>query len=299
MRACRDIGLRAFVGRCQMDRNAPAAYCEADAKTSCEQTRELIAYTAELCPDALVQPILTPRFALCCTPELLSGIADIAREHPESTSQLTVRIQTHISENKTEIATTLDLFPEASSYTNVYDRFGLVSDRTVLAHAIHLGEEEIDTLVERRCGVSHCPTSNLGLRSGFFCLDHMLARGVNVGLGTDVSAGYSLSMQQAVRDASTVSKILAMHDSVEPRVSFSALFYLATLGGAHVCGLQSRIGSFDVGKEFDAIRVNSGDPNITEPLERRFWRWLVCGDEREIEATFVRGVRVWCASDLL
>ncbi|WFD35762.1 guanine deaminase [Malassezia cuniculi] len=246
LRACKDAGFRAFVGRCQMDRNAPDTYREADAKTSCAHTRELIEYSKSLSPDGLVQPILTPRFAICCTPELLSGIADIAKEQPD------LRIQTHLSENADEISTTMELFPHAKSYTDV----------------------------------------NLWLRSGLFPLERMLERGVKLGLGTDVSAGHSVSMQQAICDAITVSKVISMQTMQEPRVSLSALFYLATLGGAHVCGLEDRIGSFQVGKEFDALCVQTGLLGAAESLERRFWRWLVCGDDREIKRVFVRGVHI-------
>ena len=281
MDACRESGIRAFVGRCQMDRNVPSSYCEKDASTSCQDTRELIVYAAQYGPESIVQPILTPRFALCCTRDMLSGIATISREEPH------LRIQTHLSENASEIAATMALFPEASSYTDVYDRFGLATDRTIFAHAIHLTEEEINTLVARKCGVSHCPTSNLGLRSGLFRLKHMLDKGVALGLGTDVSAGYTVSMQQAIRDAITVSKVISMQSDEESHISLNTLFYLATLGGAHVCGLQDRIGSLEVGKEFDALHVEGGAGGS---LESRFWRWLVCGDDREIKSRFVRGV---------
>lgn len=280
---CHSAGIRAFVGRCQMDRNSPDMYRENDAATSCRDTRELISYAARYGPNSIVHPILTPRFALCCTPDMLTGIAQIAHETPN------LRIQTHLSENAGEIASTMQLFPEASSYTDVYDRFGLATDRTIFAHAIHLSEAEIDMLVSRKCGVSHCPTSNLCLRSGLFHLEHMLDRGVVLGLGTDVSAGYSVSMQQAVRDAITVSKVISMQRAQEPRITLSTIFYLATLGGAQVCGLYHRVGSLDVGKEFDALRVET---NKSGSLDSRFWCWLMCGDDRDIKATFVRGVKV-------
>jgi guanine deaminase len=89
-------------------------------------------------------------------------------------------IQTHISENRNEVRYTLELFPEATSYADVYDKHGLLGPRTILAHAIHLEEDEIDLLEERNAGVSHCPTSNFNLRSGVCPVGKLIDRGIKV-----------------------------------------------------------------------------------------------------------------------
>lgn len=124
-----------------------------------------------------------------------------------------VRIQTHLSENEGEISFTKKLFPFAKSYTHVYDHYALLGPRTILAHAIHLDDDEMELIRKKRCGVSHCPTSNFNLRSGTSRVGEMLNKGIKVGLGTDVSGGFGLSMLTAIREASVVAKVLALATS--------------------------------------------------------------------------------------
>ncbi|KAK0546127.1 hypothetical protein OC846_005407 [Tilletia horrida] len=288
--------------------------------------------------DALVQPILTPRFAISCSDALLAGIGAIATKDPS------LRIQTHLSENPSEIEFTRSLFPFADSYTHVYDHFSLLTDRTILAHAVHLTDPEIQLLKQRKCGVSHCPTSNLNLRSGASPVGELLKNGIKVGLGTDVSGGFGIGMLSAVREASVVAKVIDFsrrgdtpsatpgEKSAEPNgvvaapgaetikrdltrgpLPIATLFYLATMGGAELCALEDRIGSLKVGKEFDALLVKtvpaeapfkSGhNPNMwredDDTLLQVFEKWLFCGDDREIGSVFVRGRVVAGASPLL
>lgn len=238
---------------------------------------------------ALVQPILTPRFAISCTDELLAELSKIYARNPD------LRLQTHLSESTGEIEFTKELFPFAPNYTKVYDHFKLLSDRTVLAHCVHLSAEELELIKLRGSGISHCPTSNLNLRSGVTKVGEMLNAGVKVGLGTDVSGGFGVSMLNAVREASVVAKVLnftqkeiemvrrasqsnghasnrqhrhcadvralaasssSTFDFTSKPLSIATLFYLATLGGAHVASVADRTGSLEVGKEFDALRVS-------------------------------------------
>ncbi|KAK0559331.1 hypothetical protein OC844_004483 [Tilletia horrida] len=274
---------------------------------------------------ALVQPILTPRFAISCSDALLAGIGAIVTKDPS------LRIQTHLSENPSEIEFTRSLFPFASSYTHVYDHFSLLTDRTILAHAVHLTQEEMLLLKERKCGVSHCPTSNLNLRSGASPIAELLTLGIKVGLGTDVSGGFGIGMLSAVREASVVAKVIdfsrrrvdaeteaevdghteaateaaaaGKRDLTKGPLPIATLLYLATKGGAELCAMEDRIGSLEVGKDFDALLVRtlsanapfrSGqNPNMwredDDTLLDVFEKWLFCGDDREIASVFVRG----------
>ncbi|KDN39078.1 hypothetical protein K437DRAFT_14574 [Tilletiaria anomala UBC 951] len=273
--------------------------------------------------NALVQPILTPRFAIACTDALLSAIAALQARDP------TLRIQTHLSENPSEISFTKELFPFAENYTAVYDHFALLTPRTILAHAIHLEDEEMELIAKRGCGVSHCPTSNLNIRSGCSRIGEMLNRGIKVGLGTDVSGGFGLSMLSAIRDASVVAKVLAMgpsaasnsataggpkegtatvaHDFTKGPLPIATLLFLATLGGAQVCAMDNRIGSLAPGKDFDALLIRTtstwsdqrgytGCPGMyIEPedeLPQILEKLLFTGDDRSIAQVFVRGRRV-------
>lgn len=486
---CNERGQRAFVGKCQMDRNSPIDYIEKNASQSIEDTKEFVRFTRSLRPygqppdvsspsmspadlhstspemdasiarlsatmdemmsptsskppseaggspsttkvapavksqpapsraslpvvrnpssssirsaresgtstpsrqrerelnNALVQPILTPRFAISCTDAMLTGISALLSRDP------TLRVQTHLSENEGEITFTKQLFPFAKNYTSVYDHYSLLGPRTILAHAVHLDSEELAIIKKRKCGVSHCPTSNLNLRSGASRVGEMLNMGIKVGLGTDVSGGFGLGMLSAIREASVVAKVLAFqraqaesrakeeHDALtatapptseqaaqnaqqplagaavdgrypgppvagqyQPRkphsiatsnlnttqvsqsvqdpasslttkatidftkgpLSIATLFYLATLGGAEVCAMASRIGSLEVGKEFDALLVQTtshwgpagytGNPGCfveeDDTLPDVFEKWMFTGDDRNIGTVFVRG----------
>lgn len=191
-----------------MDRESPPNYVEASADASLADTQTLIAHirglaAAAAAPSnhttpALVQPVLTPRFAISCTPELLTGLGELAKADPALT------IQTHIAENDSEIKLTKELFPPEilpplpdgrprghTTYAGVYDAYGLLRDNTVLAHAVHLEPEEVTLIKARNAGVSHCPTSNFNLRSGCAQVGMLLDRGIKVGLFVSMRAARS------------------------------------------------------------------------------------------------------------
>lgn len=300
-RVCTERGQRAFVGKCNMDRNAAPDYEEASAEESLHDTREFLSYcrslhestqingddaiqavskaidtgkipsppgasglspthrspqdqlspiaksaaTALQKDSALVQPILTPRFAISCTDALLTGVSAIFAKDP------TLRLQTHLSESPGEIAFTKELFPFAQTYTDVYDHFNLLRDTTVLAHAIHLDDSELRLIEKRQCGVSHCPNSNLNLRSGATRLGEMLNRGIKVSLGTDVSGGFGLGMLTAVRDASIVAKVLqfAARDGLSPSVGPRSIDQLSISGGGGGAG-GGAFSPMEIGKAY-------------------------------------------------
>jgi len=222
-------------------------------------------------------------------------------------------IQTHISENLSEIRLTKELFPEFSSYADVYDSHGLLRHNTILAHAIHLTAEEIALIKRRGAGISHCPTSNLNLSSGCANVGEMLDCGIKVGLGTDCSGGFCPSILSAIQHASFTSKVLTFgrpqpqeSDSLSfagKTLPVATLLYLATLGGAEVCNLEQRVGSICAGKSFDALLVNVG-PNARNPgivlgddssaspstrLAVMMEKFLFCGDDRNIAKAWVAG----------
>ncbi|CAE6506236.1 unnamed protein product [Rhizoctonia solani] len=320
-------GQRAFVGKCNMNRNS-GSYQEKSTAQSIEHTQKLISSIRAL-SSSLVHPILTPRFAISCTPDLLDALGDLAKQDS------TLAIQTHISENVAEIAFTRELFPEASSYADVYKRAGLLTDRTILAHAVHLSNDEMDMVKCCGSGISHCPTSNFYLNSGVARVGEMLDRGLKVGLGTDCSGGFSPSILTAVRDAGIASKVIGMtavgslpspfaksHANgvkttttttderrlADKTLPLSALLHLATLGGAQLCNLENTTGSLEAGKEFDAVwvsvRPEAGNAGIwanltqdkhlegdmpSDSLEALLEKFFFCGDNRNVRKVWVRG----------
>lgn len=250
-------------------------------------------------PPGIVHPILTPRFAISCSSPLLAGLGEIAAADPD------LAIQTHISENAAEIAFTRQLFPDCSSYAGVYDNFGLLRNKTILAHGCHLSDDELELIRSRGAGISHCPTSNLNLRSGIANVGGMLDRGIKVGLGTDVSGGYSPSMLTAMQHASICSKILSQRATADPssplsftsrQLPLATLLYLATMGGAEVCGLAGVVGNFLPGKQFDGLLVdmrdNDGVQDESRTLLQLLEKFLFCGDDRSISLVWVKNTLV-------
>jgi len=256
---CLKAGQRAFVGRCCMDMNAPDWYIDADPETAIRDTEATVAHCHKVDPERkLVCPIITPRFGPSCSSKMLHGLGKLAEKEK-------LPVQTHVSENKAEVKWVQELFPESQSYTDHYDTHGLLTDRTILAHAVHLTDEEIELISSRDAGVSHCPVSNLALTSGCAKIKALMKKGIKVGLGTDMSGGYSPSILEAVRQATLVSRMVALVDGDETKLSLTEALYLATSGGADVVGLGDKIGAFRVGMEWDAILVGMG--NVPEEEE--------------------------------
>lgn len=255
---CLSYGQRAFVGRCCMDRLSPDYYRDLSSTQGLEDTRATIAHIASIDPGhSLITPILTPRFAPSCSSEMMHGLSAIHK-------QTNLPIQTHISENHGEMELVKKLFPDQPNYTAVYDSHGLLTPKTILAHAIHISEEEIQLIKQRQAKISHCPVSNSSITSGTAKVRWVLNHGVDIGLGTDVSGGYSASILEAVRQALLVSRHVAMGGDDEAKLSIEEVLYLGTRGGAKVVGMEDKIGGFEVGMEWDAQLIGLGSVNNEE-----------------------------------
>ncbi|KAJ9133274.1 Guanine deaminase [Pleurostoma richardsiae] len=291
---CLEKGQRAFVGKCNMNRNAPDYYRDASAEESIRVTEDFIAYARKVDPDArLVTPILTPRFAVACDADVLSGLGKIAAKNPD------LPIQTHFNETVQEMEITKSLFPEFEYEADLYEHFGLLNRRSILAHCIYMNEYEMGRLKTLDCGVAHCPVSNT--TSGNFGtapVREYLRRGIKVGLGTDSGGGYSSSIIDAMRQAFVVSKAKAWAtEGKEPALTHNEMFYLATLGGARVCCLEDKIGTFAVGKEFDALEIrtigkDAGVITMVEDIDTTvdiFEKFIMSGDDRNIARVYVKG----------
>ncbi len=263
-RAAEAHGIRAILGKVMMDRLTydetiePSSILERTLRESAD-----LAGRWHGAGEGRLGYAVTPRFAVSCTAELLAESAALARE-------LGCWWQSHVSEDRGEIAEVARLFPGARDYVDVYDRAGALGPRSVLAHAIHLSAAEQERLAETGTPIAHCPTSNLFIGAGVMPLSERMAAGLAVGLGSDVSGGAELSLfgvmrtgayaQQALRAASVGSGLASA--STVPLGPLDWL-RLATLGGARALGLDATIGSIEVGKEADLIAI---DPGRTAPL---------------------------------
>ena len=279
LRAGAARGLQLIGGAVWMDQHCPPALVVPPAQSAAE-TEALI---ADWHGQGRAQVALTPRFVPSCTPESLAIAGALAARYP------TLPIQSHVAENRAEIAWVAALYPEARSYLEVYDRFGLLRERSVYAHCIHLDAEDRALLAARGASAAFCPSSNLFLGSGLFDLAATLDAGAKVGLGSDVGGGTSFSALRTLGDA---YKVLALQG--QPLHPAMAL-YLATLGGAEALGLE-RTGSLRPGDAADvvALRLDRG-PVLARraslrpaPLDRLF-ALMTLGDEQQVAGVYTEG----------
>jgi guanine deaminase len=276
-------GFRGIIGKAMMDRNAPDFLLERP-RDSYEQSRALLLKWHKR---GLLRYAISPRFAPTSTAELLDEAGSLKQEFPDA------YVHTHISENPNEVQWVHELFSEAE-YADVYDDYGLLDERSVLAHGVHLTPEELDLISRRRSRISHCPNSNLFLGSGLFPLRRVLDAHVVVGLGSDVGAGTTPSMFTAMADAYKVQQVQGV--SLSP----FHLWYLATLGGAHALSLDSETGSLEEGKSADFLVLDlHATPLLTMRSERAssiedlLAGLIFMGDDRTVAQAFVAGRELW------
>jgi guanine deaminase len=299
---CLKRGQRALVGRvCMNSDMSPEYYRDKSTEFSYADSKASIDYIRSIDPAGeIVKPIITPRFAPSCTPDCLSAMGKLAQETD-------AHIQTHISENKGEIELVEQLFPESKNYADVYDTHSLLTEKTILAHCVHLSPDERKLILERKSKISHCPASNTAITSGCAPIRSLMEEGHTIGLGTDVSGGFSPSILENVRQAIWVSRHLSIQTSSDAvKLSTEEALYLATRGGAAVVGLEDKVGGFEVGKEWDAQMIMLGevgekgcqDGQFREgPVDVFGWesradlveKWVYGGDDRNVAAVWVKG----------
>lgn len=273
-------GLRMIAGKCLMDQNAPDGLRDT-AETGYRDTKALIERWHGHARSAYA---ITPRFAPTSSLAQMDTMRALAREHP------TTYIQSHVAENKAEIAWVAELFPKHRSYLDVYDHYGLLRDRSIYAHCIYLDDTDRARMTAAGATPSFCPTSNLFIGSGLYDLKQALAAGNVVSVGTDVGGGTSYSMLRTLGEAYKVQQLLGT--SLSPAYAL----YLATLGGAKALSLDDKLGSIVPGKEADFVLL---DPAATPLLARRtglrddpldvFFALMTLADDRAIAATYAGG----------
>jgi len=279
-------GQRAFVGKVNMTRFAPCDYMESSEDTI-SNTRRFIESVLARQSD-LVKPIIMPRFALSVSTDDMKKLGDLAKEY-------NLPIQTHISENLNEIREVEKVF--SKSYAEVYDDADLLTEKTTLAHAIYLSKSEIELIAERGTSISHCPSSNICLKSGLCDVKALVHADINVGLGTDVSGGRSVSIIDAMRSAVDTSIAISFNKTDYDPLNCYDAFYLATLGGAQALSIDDVTGNFEVGKDFDALIVDMHVEGCTDflhectPLEL-LQKFVFVGDDRNVVSVFVSGKQV-------
>jgi len=282
-------GLRVVMGKVMMDRlRYDASVRDAEVlELSLRQTADLIGRWHGRDRGRLRYAV-TPRFAVSCSAAMLRESAALA-------AATGAYWQTHLAEDHREIAEVRELFPEAADYTDVYDRAGGLTPRTILAHSIHLSDRELGRLVDSGAHVAHCPASNLFLASGAMPLSRYLEAGLSVGLGSDIAGGPELSLFSVMRaGAYTQSGLRSMLGETRPPLGPLDWLRLATLEGARALGLDGEIGSIEVGKDADFIAVDTAvtaavagdEPDSAEEIASRLVYRSRAG---MVRAAWVRG----------
>lgn len=282
-------GARTIAGKMMMDRGAPPGLLD----TPEDGYRDSAALIARWHRRGRQLYAISPRFALTSTPEQLAAAGRLVREHPDC------HLQTHISENLREIEAVAALYPGEPDYTAVYERYGLLGPRSLMGHCLHLSEGERQRFHEADAVAVFCPTSNAFLGSGFFDWARMRdpARPIRIAVATDIGGGTSYSMLATMGEA---YKMLHLQGQ---NLSPDAALHAITRGNAVALGLADRIGSFEPGRECDAVVLDArATPAMARRLEAahnledELFVLTTLGDDRAVVATYLMGERA-CARD--
>ncbi len=272
-------GIGAYVGKVNMDSNCPDLLKE-DTEQSVKDTEELIQNWGD---NPLVKPIITPRFAPTSSKRLLAELGKLAVKYM-------LPVQTHLSENKNEIEWVAELFPEQREYHRVYAHYQLFGQTpTLMAHCVHVTDSCINDIHKQHVTAVHCPDSNLNLASGIMPARKLLDAGVQVGLGTDIGAGHSLSMPQTMVKAIQLSKVIQNPACTRP-LTLAEVFYMATKGGGQFFG---KVGSFEPGYACDALVIHTGmAPGAGLTSLEKLQQFIYTGDSGNIAARYINGKEI-------
>ncbi len=284
MRIMDQTGIKALVGKVNMDRNSPDTLRETTEQSFSDTEKWILECDGQY---KNIKPILTPRFIPSCTNELMENLGVLQRKYH-------LPVQSHLSENKEEVEWVKQLHPESTCYGGAYDRYGMFGGEcpTIMAHCVHSTEEEISLMQERGVYIAHCAQSNMNISSGAAPVRTYLDRGMHVGLGTDVAGGFSISIFRAMSDAVQASKLrwVLKDKSLKP-LTVPEVFFMGTKGGGSFFG---KVGSFESGFEFDAVVLNDENLGGAEDLsvEQRLERLIYLSDDRNIKAKYIAGEKI-------
>lgn len=274
------MGVRAFIGKVMMD------FDPEKISYPPEKTNDSINASVRLMnkwhnhDNGRIQYAFTPRFAPSCTRELLSESSLIAKKN-------NCIIQSHLSENEEEISLVLKLFPECRTYTQVYEKYDCLYDKTVMAHCIHLSQSEIEILCQNDVRVAHCPSSNFFLKSGSINLKKIEKQGLKICLGTDVGAGPSFSLFDVIKSMNYMQPYNLLPQKC---------YYMATLGGAVALHIENVTGSLEKNKDADFIILNpeSCYPEFRyDSIEDLLTFMYYLGSSSMVDQAYVRGIKVY------
>lgn len=276
-----NAGFSGFVGKVNMDRNAPDILIE-DCDTSVKDTIDFIERAKSI---ENINPIITPRFIPSCSDELSSRLGKIAKE-------CSLPVQSHLSENLNEIKWVQNLVPESTCYADAYKKFGLWGETpTVMAHCTWSDRYDKGYMENQNIYIAHCPDSNTNLTSGIAAARHFLYSGCNIGLGTDIAGGTTPFITRTITDAIRCSKLRKrLQKEDDAALSFPESFYMATKGGGKFFG---SVGSFENGYDADFVVLDESDTESTLQnefsIEERVERYCYLSGEKEVLHKTIEG----------
>ncbi|KAA8434469.1 guanine deaminase [Weissella sagaensis] len=296
VKACLDHHQRGFVGKVVMDNPAqtPDYYRDESAQVALDETEAFIHQVEQLNKNEKipVTPVITPRFLPSCTDEVLAGLGQLATKY-------NLPIQSHCSESDWENGYALETHGQRDAA--VLDDFGLLTDKTVMAHGTLLNDEDLDRFKNRGVGIAHCPISNVYFGNAVMPAKKILAKDVKVGLGTDISGGFDPSIYQNIRQAIMSSRMLdegvdsklspELRGQEDAAITARNAFYMATVGGAQSLNLTT--GQVKVGYAADLQIVHTKYPTFghQEP-EDTFDKMMYQTTAAEIDHVMTQGIFV-------
>ena len=279
-------GLTTFVGKVNMDRNGIPSLDEQNAHTSLQATQQWLQTVAQRGYQR-TQPLLTPRFVPSCSNQLLQGLGQLQQ-------QWGIPVQSHLSENHAEIAWVHQLRPDVPTYAQAYQQAGLLGGPTcptIMAHCVHSTPPDTALLKQQGVWVAHCPISNTCMANGIAPARSYLNQGLRMGLGSDVSGGYTPNMLAVIADTIKSSKLrYRLINQEEPPLTVAEAFYLATRGGGSFWDTPTtKVGSFEPGYQFNAVVLK--DPTLptdnTANLTNRLERAIYTANETHVVSKYI------------
>lgn len=275
-------GLRGYVGKVNMDRNSPDYYCERSAEASVKATASWLEQAEQCCQN--VQPVITPRFTPSCSDRLMQKLGELA-------AAKNLRIQSHLSENISEIDWVKELCPWSDNYIDTYVKAGLTAPGrpSLMAHCVYSDAKELQVMKANDVFAVHCPQCNMNIASGIAPVRRWLDMGVKMGLGTDVAGGSTLSIFRTMMEARQVSKLVwrLTDQSLQP-LTLEEIFWMGTKGGGSFFG---SVGSFEPGYEADALVLDESRMLHPQALDvrQRLERYICLSESQDIQHKFVAG----------
>lgn len=269
-------GISGYVGKVNMDRNGG----ENLEETTEESKRETLRWL-ERCSDfRLIKPVITPRFTPSCTDELMAWLGKLGEER-------NLPVQSHLSENASEIRWVRELHPDCQRYWETYNKYGLFKEKTLMAHCVHCDDVELEAIREHGAVAVHCASSNCNLMSGTAPVRHMLDMGVNVTLGSDIAGGSEIAMYRVLTTTIAASKFRRMADNyLIDALTLPEAYYLSTSAGHVYFGDKP---GFAKGNRLNAIVVDDShfSPSKRElTLPERLEKAVYQMDDRAIKAVY-------------